>query len=471
MLRVVKTENGMVKGLPSADPRITLFKGIPFAAPPVGENRWRAPQPAKDWDGVLEAYTFKNISVQDTPGLGTDIYCREWHVDPEVPMGEDCLYLNIYSPAKSEEDNLPVLVWFFGGGFQWGYPSEMEFDGERLARRGIILVTVNYRLGVFGFFAHPEITAEAPDAPGNFGSLDQQAGLHWVKRNIKAFGGNPDNISIAGQSAGGASVMLQLANEDNRGYINQAIIMSGMFNDPFVKNTFIIPQDISTIEENGVEFLKFLGVNSVEEARKLDPFFIRDKYGEYASNHPRFSPCIDGRFCKEVPYFVIADNRHGNVPIMSGNTEDEFKGRIPHSEPDFGGQEFSVIEYSVKKAFQDMSVKPEHSNNYYYCFNPDIPGWDNPGTFHSVDLWFFFETLMKSFRPWKGRHYELSCQMADYLTNFVKTGNPNGNGYSGDKLPEWFPYTKDETNRMMFTAEGAKSEIENSKLMKQLLEK
>lgn len=470
MLRVVKTENGMVKGLPSADPRITLFKGIPFAAPPVGENRWRAPQPAKDWDGVLEAYSFKNISVQDTPGLGTDIYCREWHVDPEIPMGEDCLYLNVYSPAKSEDDNLPVLVWFFGGGFQWGYPSEMEFDGERLARRGIILVTVNYRLGVFGFLAHPELTKEAPNAPTNFGNLDQQAGLHWVKRNIKAFGGNPDNISIAGQSAGGASVMLQLANEDNVGFINQAIVMSGMFNDPFVNNTFIIPQSIESVEKNGESFFEFMGVKTLEEARKLDPLFIRAKYGEYASNHPRFSPCIDGQFCKEVPYQKIADNRVGGVPIMAGNTEDEFKGKVPSNVEGIGGQDFSVIEYSVKKAFSDISKKDNHADNFYYCFNPDIPGYDNPGTFHSVDLWFFFETLMKSFRPWKGRHYELSCQMADYLTNFVKTGNPNGKGYSGEELPKWAPYTEKETNQMMFTKEGAKPETVNSDLVKKLLD-
>lgn len=469
MLRIVETENGTVKGLPSADNRITLFKGIPFAAPPVGENRWRAPQPAAKWDGVLEAYTFKNISMQDTPGLGTDIYCREWHVDPEIPMGEDCLYLNVYSPAKTVDDNLPVLVWFFGGGFQWGYPSEMEFDGERLARRGIILVTVNYRLGAFGFFAHPEITKEAPEAPTNFGSLDQQAGLHWVKRNIKAFGGNPDNISIAGQSAGGASVMLQLANKENKGIISKAIIMSGMFNDPFVNNTFIIPQHISTVEKNGEDFFEFMGVKSLEEARKLDPLFIRAKYGEFASNHPRFSPCCDGQFCTEVPYKVIAGNMHGDVAIMAGNTEDEFKGRIPSNVDNIGGQEFSVIEYSVKKAFQDISEKENHKDNFYYCFKPDIPGYDNPGTFHSVDLWFFFETLMKSFRPWKGRHYELACQMADYLTNFVKTGNPNGPGYSGEELPLWKPYTKSETNQMMFTSEGAKAETGNSDQMKQLL--
>ena len=135
MLRIAKTENGTVRGLPGNDPRITVFKGIPFAAPPVGENRWRAPQPCENWDGIRDAYTFAPISVQDTPGLGTDIYCREWHVDPEIPMGEDCLYLNVWTPAKKTDEKLPVLVWFFGGAFQWGYTPEMEFNGERIVSR------------------------------------------------------------------------------------------------------------------------------------------------------------------------------------------------------------------------------------------------------------------------------------------------------------------------------------------------
>ncbi len=223
MLRVVKTENGIVRGIEAADPRITAFKGVPFAAPPVGENRWRAPQPAESWEGVLDCSRFKSISMQDTPGLGTDIYCREWHVDPEIPMGEDCLYLNIWTPAKTGEEALPVLVWYFGGGLQWGYTSEMEFDGERMARRGIVVVTVNYRLGVFGFLAHPQLTSEQPDAPTNFGSLDQQAGLNWVRRNIRAFGGDPDCITIAGQSAGGGSVMSQITCPKNKGLIKRAI--------------------------------------------------------------------------------------------------------------------------------------------------------------------------------------------------------------------------------------------------------
>ena len=144
MLREVKVKNGWVRGIPAADPRVTAFKGIPFAAPPVGENRWRAPQPAADWDGVLECYKFAPISMQHIPGLDpNNIYTREWNVDPEIPMDEDCLYLNVWTPAKKADEKLPVYVWYFGGGLREGNPSEMEFDGERIARRGIGVVTIS----------------------------------------------------------------------------------------------------------------------------------------------------------------------------------------------------------------------------------------------------------------------------------------------------------------------------------------
>ena len=161
MIRKAQVEGGTVVGIPAADPRITAFKGIPFAAPPVGENRWRAPQPVIPWEGEKECFKFAPISMQHIPGLDkNNIYSREWNVDPEIEMDEDCLYLNVWTPANSVDEKLPVFVWFFGGGLQEGYPPEMEFDGERIARRGIVVVSVNYRLNSFGFLAHPEITAE-----------------------------------------------------------------------------------------------------------------------------------------------------------------------------------------------------------------------------------------------------------------------------------------------------------------------
>lgn len=488
MLRIVQTENGTVRGLPAADPRITSFKGIPFAAPPVGENRWRAPQPCADWDGVLKAYEFAPISVQDTPGLGDNIYEREWHVDPEIPMDEDCLYLNVWTPAKSSDEKLPVAVWYFGGGFQWGYTSEMEFDGERLARRGIIVVTVNYRLNVFGFLAHPEITAEQPDAPANFGMLDQQTGLKWVIRNIAAFGGDPQNITIAGQSAGGGSVMAQMTAPSNDGLFQRAIVHSAMIRSPYGEMLIGSPPSLETAEKAGTDFFGFIGASSLAEARGLDAIYIRNKYAEYAQNHPRMMIVMDNKFCVGDPMQLFITGKHPKVPIMTGDTadefptcihastEDEFKEKAKeifggdaekflsfeeskHKLGDFGYAPVSPIECSAKGVILRNEELGFKENYYYYKLNCFIPGWDNPGNFHSVDLWFFFETLAKCWRPFDGKYYDLSRQMCNYWVNFVKTGNPNGNDIDGTPMPEWKPYTKEEPCSMFFLTEGAKQNI------------
>lgn len=247
----------MVQGLPAADPRITSFKGIPFAAPPVGENRWRAPQPAQDWEGILKAFEFAPISMQVRQEIDeNNIYTREWAVEPDIAMDEDCLYLNVWTPANRVDEKLPVYVWYFGGGLQVGHPSEMEFDGERMARRGIVVVTINYRLNVFGFLSHPDITAEAPEAPANFGNLDQQAATRWVKSNIEAFGGDPDNITIGGQSAGGGSVMSQLTSPQNEGLFQRAIIQSGIFTPLYPGNLMpLLRSSLAEAEQDGVKFL------------------------------------------------------------------------------------------------------------------------------------------------------------------------------------------------------------------------
>ena len=445
MLRTVRVENGELRGLPGADPRITAFKGVPFAAPPVGKNRWRAPQPCENWEGVRTAFEFGPISMQDTPGIGGGLYDREWHVDPEIPMSEDCLYLNVWTPANRADDKLPVLVWFFGGGFQWGYTSEMEFDGEKLARRGLIVVSVAYRLGAFGFLAHPEVTAESPDRPGNFGLLDQQAGLRWVRRNIAAFGGDPDRITISGQSAGGGSVMNQLTCEENFDDISGAFIMSGMIRNFDREDDLFKPLPLEKAERKGIDFFEFLGVKNLEEARKIDAFTIRDKYGEYAASHPRMFPFIDGKVYKEDAMTRFIAGKRAPVPVVSGNTDDEFR---------MDG--INTVERSVKTAFLETEangVNPQKM--YYYRFTPDIPGWDHAGTFHSCDLWFFFESLGKCWRPFAGRHFELARQMCDYFANFIKTGNPNGPGWDGEPLPAWTAYTDDDRAEMEFTSHGA----------------
>lgn len=481
MLRKVKTENGWVRGIEAADPRITAFKGIPFAAPPVGENRWRAPQPAKDWDGELKCYRFAPIPMQDTPGVGEGLYDREWHVDPEIEMSEDCLYLNIWTPAHTADEKLPVVVWYFGGGLQWGYTAEMEFDGERVARRGIVVVSVGYRLGAFGFLAHPEITAEAPDAPTNFGSLDQQAGLKWVRRNIAAFGGDPDNITISGQSAGGGSVMSQMTCPDNFGLFKRAIVQSAMIRSPYGMGGIGHPNDLANAEKNGVKFFECLGVKTLAEARALDPVYIKHKYAEFAQTNPRFFSVEDGKFCVGDPIKLYCEGKHADVDVMAGNTADEFLSFI-HAESDYEGTVKKIfgdkadaflalpeanatdgkgnyafvsgIECTCKAAFERDIESGGQRNHYYYCFDVPMPGDDNPGSFHSSELWFYFETLAKCHRPFTGKYYDLARHMCNYWCNFIKCGDPNGKDIDGTDMPKWEKYTKETDGGVRFTPDG-----------------
>ena len=482
MLRQVKTENGWVRGIEAADPRITAFKGIPFAAPPVGKNRWRAPQPCENWDGVKECYRFAPISMQWIPGLGTDIYCREWHVDPEIAMGEDCLYLNVWTNAKSADEKQPVLVWFFGGGLQCGYPAEMEFDGERIARRGIVVVTVNYRVGALGFLTHPQISREQPDAPANFGNLDQQAGLKWVQRNIAAFGGDPDKVTIAGQSAGGGSVMSQLACKANEGLFRNTVVMSAMIFDPYMRREVGRPETLKQAEKKGEDFFAFLGVKTLEEARAMDAVTLQRSYEKYMETHVPFFTVQDDLFCTGDPIALYRKGDCVDVVMMAGSTGDEFLNTIEAGTPEklkaeaerlFGSRAKEFLSFpETRKAISGQGFAPvsgigctvkgvlsdtakNGKKGYVYCFSPDMPGWDNPGTFHSSDLWFWFETLAKCWRPFTGHHYDLARQMCDYFCNFIKTGDPNGKDLCGLDLPRWETWSEEKPCTMMFLRDGA----------------
>ena len=487
MIRKVRTANGVVAGRQGKNARVTVYLGIPFAAPPVGNLRWREPQPAADWEGERECFTFAPISMQEIPGLADNVYTREWHVNPDIPMSEDCLYLNVWTPAVTGEKSLPVLVWFFGGGYQVGYTAEMEFDGEALAARGIVVVTVNYRVGAFGFLAHPELTAENPQAPANFGLLDQQAGLRWVQANIAAFGGDPARVSIGGQSAGGGSVQFQVANRDNAGLFGSAFIMSGAFRDPYREEDPTRMMPIGRLEKTGAEFFSFLGVKTLAEARALPAEYIRDRYEVYRRGNLTFRPCLDGVFAKEDPYRAIAEGRALDVPILAGGTADEFLASLPADSEglleEMARNRFgedadaflacpeahvrtaagelapaSRIEYAVKHLARESAKNGKAAPWYVYRFAGDIPGWDDPGNFHSSDLWFFFDNLQACWRPFVGRHYDLARQMADAWTAFIKTGSPNGTGKNGDALPLWQPYEKETSEMMVFDREGAHAE-------------
>ena len=496
MNRTVKIRNGLVEGLPAADPRITSFKGIPYAAPPVGELRWKAPQKAKDWNGVLKAWSFAPWPVQKKPGMDPDkVYTREWQVDSEVEMSEDSLYLNVWTPSKTFDEKLPVYIWFYGGGFQEGSTAEMEFDGERIARRGIVVVTVGYRLNAFGFLAHPLISAESPDAPTNFGFLDQRQSMIWVKENIAAFGGDPDNVTIGGHSAGGGSVLAQYASPTTKGLFDRIVIDSGV--RQLVYRPVRPPYTLKEAEKLGISLFEALGVKTLAEARKLDPFVIRDKVQELKMF---IGPVEDGVFTIGNHHEMLMNNQCDIKPMMVIHTSTEFPGVPPvdslaglaeYARAEFGedAEEFlrivkseggSLLESKYKatvneleftcRLFGEMKTATGEKTPMYYCvFGPDYPGWDDPGCFHGADLWFFFETLAKCWRPFKGHHYDLARQMCNYLANFIKCGDPNGPDADGRPMPQWDPYTAEDPCRMYFGRKIFADREKPSELMQFLL--
>ena len=476
MLRQVTVKNGRVEGLPASDPCVTAFKGIPYAAPPVGQNRWRAPQPAADWSGVLKAYDFGPGCMQrDTGKPHLAIYKKEWGMDPDTPMSEDSLTLNVWTPAKSPEEKLPVFLWFYGGGYTTGMSCEKELDGERLARRGIVVVSANYRVNVFGFLAHPELTAEAPDAPTNFGFLDQRLANLWVKENIAAFGGDPDNITIGGQSAGGGSVLSQLTSPLTKGLFQRAIVLSGVSQMAYLTPA-LRSVTLAQAEQRGVEFFDALGVKTLEEARALDADYICDVYFQKGLF---FMPPIDGVFQVGHHHELFMNGQCDVKPILLGRTGDEFPAAPAVKTPeelrsfaaDYFGDDapeflrlvdaehgtmdeilsrarFPSFEYTIRLFGEMKRLTGEKTPMYCYVFDPEMPG-DDAGTFHSSDLWFWFETLAKCWRPFTGKHYDLARQMCNYWANFIRSGDPNGPDADGREMPRWAPYTADTPCRML----------------------
>lgn len=462
MLRVVKTKKGIVEGIPAADPRITAFKSVPFAKPPVGDLRFAPPQEADSWEGVKQCYKFPPIPVQPSPERNPrpdDVYSREWSVDPDIPVSEDCLYLNIWTPAKTGNEKFPVYFWIFGGGWQVGHTAEMEFDGERIARRGIVVVTVNYRVNCFGFTCHPELTKEYPNNPTNAGLQDQQFGLKWVYENIEAFGGDKDNITIGGQSAGGGSVLCHMMNEESRKYFKRAVVESGLFLNPFID---LFPKrTIAESEKIGLDFFKFCGCNSLAEMRKLTTDQIRQKWSEYGGwqkSVMSWTPTYDEQFNKGSLIDFVKEGKYSPLPLLTGFTTDEFVANG-----------INTVELGIRTLQKEMEKKGLKSQNYFYKFDVPIPGWDHPGKFHSVDLWFFFESLAKCWRPFTGVHYDVARKMCDYLCNFIKNGNPNGIDLSNEPLPQWDTYTTDKPNFMEFTTNAAQNEIKPSEEMSKYL--
>jgi para-nitrobenzyl esterase len=495
--RIVEIESGKLQGIFGYDPRITVFKGVPYAAPPVGELRWRAPQPVEKWEGVRLASEYGPMAMQQTPGADPDdFWTKELHpAGPEFQMSEDCLYLNVFTPAKKGDEHLPVLVYIHGGGLTGGYPYEIEFDWEHMARKGIIVVAIAYRLGVFGFLSHPLLQEEHPEDPlGCYGHLDQMAALQWVHRNIEAFGGDPEKVTIAGQSAGAGSVMTLLSADEGQDVFRAAIVQSGIF---FNFKDAPNGRGNTTPEKalkNGEDFFNALGVKTLEEARAVDAQKMQDFLAESWKNGNgfSFSVPIDGKFVKESSENALKRDHWGDRSVIFGYNRGEadlFKringDKIPETLEDlkiaaesFGDRKEDFLK--ITNCVTDADVKalgdlPAYNTleisaslagairdrqghcTYIYEFDVDIPGEDQPGSFHGAELCFAYDALARTWRPFTGKHYDMARMINSYWINFIKSGDPNGLTNFGESLPVWKKYTEKEPARILFTTEEAKT--------------
>ena len=503
--RRVCIESGLLQGIFGYDPRITVFKGVPYAKPPVGELRWRAPQPVEPWEGVRMACAYGPMSVQDVPGLDpNEFWTKELHpAGPEFEMSEDCLYLNVFTPAKKGDEKLPVLVYIHGGGLMGGYPYEIEFDWEHMARKGIVVVTVAYRLGLLGFFSHPELSEEAPDDPkGAYGYLDQLAAIQWTYRNIAAFGGDPEKITIAGQSAGAGSVLTHLSSPMSQPYFRAAIVQSGIIM-PF-KDTAGRGRNgsVAEAEAAGKAFFEAAGIHSLAEARAMDGIELHKlnkALSQKGCGFRSFAP-IDGIFQHETSTAAMVNDHWGDKPVIFGYTSGELKmfnrfaGSLIENMEDlqkaaeaYGNQKDVFLQCAgctsdedVKKlmasdAFTSLVISTylagkirceQGHRSYLYEFDVDIPGDDHPGIYHGAELPFAYDALARMWRPYQGYHYDMARIISSYWVNFIANGDPNGLSTNGETLPRWDAYSPETPMQMKFTREAKESEIVIDDMMK-----
>lgn len=411
---ILEIEGGRVRGVACDTEGVTLYRGIPYAAPPVGPLRWRAPQPVEAWSGIREADRFGAAAVQADQPVGS-FYQQEffWEGDPE--RSEDCLFLNVWTPAAGDPGaRLPVAFWIHGGAYIQGYGHEVEFDGEAFARRGVVLVTVNYRLGALGFLAHPQLTAEDPQASGNYGLLDLQQALRWVRHNIAVFGGDPQRITLMGQSAGAGCVQALLMSPASRDLVAAAILQSGLG----LPHVGCGGAALAEAEAEGAAFVAECcdGV-SVEVLRQMPAERICSLAAAYTQREGRslhFGPAMDGRtLCGSWEPAEFA-RLMPDIPCMVGTVA----GDSPELQR-------AVAEFVAAR--RDAGSAPV----FRYRFDRQLPG-DEAGAFHSGELWYQFATLGRSRRPFGRGDSLLSDRMVRYWTQFARSGDPNEEG-----VPRW----------------------------------
>lgn len=463
----VSIKNGKLTGTQNADHSIRIFKGIPFAAPPVGDLRWQAPQPVKNWNGIKNCTEFSASPIQNKPQPFL-CWTEEFIAQPE-PLSEDCLYLNIWTPAKKKSEKLPVFVWIYGGGLNSGSANCAIYDGEEMSKQGVVFVSINYRVGVMGFLAHPALTAESGyKASGNYGFLDQMEALKWIQKNIGTFGGDPKNVTIAGQSAGSFSVNALIASPLTKGLFHKAIAQSGgLLNNRFAK-------DLASSEKQGIDFMKRANVTSIADLRKISA----DDIQTLSQNRElgQFGVTLDNYYLPADLRAHFAKGLQNQIPILTGWVEGD--GSL------MGDTKMTVEEYKVdaQKKYgamaasfldifpvgSDLEVKamykkysminfgglPSHwlavynsKPTYLYYFDHvpvEKPNFPDFGAFHTSEVPFALHTLHKWNRNWRASDFKVQKTMSAYWINFIKTGNPNGTN-----LPAWHSYSQKDGNILL----------------------
>lgn len=420
---VFQTPCGSIQGLYDAENNINIFKGIRFA----NAERFEYPVKVTSWEGTYQATEFGPAAFQESAFVEPDpneFYHKEFYEGEQISYSEDCLFLNIWAPKGAK--NAPVLVYIHGGAFDHGYSYEKPFDGTALCKRGVILVTISYRLGALGFLALPEIQ-ETYGHSGNYALLDQMTALSWLQDNIRAFGGDPYNVTLSGQSAGAMSVQLHCVSPLTDGLFHRAIMYSG----GGVTNPSRHTRTLENPLTYGKQFMKRLGASTLDELKQMDVkaitmefFKMRNELGWEA----KFGkPVIDGYFLPESEYDLTEKGLQKDIPYLIGTTsEDICLDTFPFMAEDW-----------VKRQ-HNLGRKP----SYLYRFSRQLPG-DNNGAWHSSDLWYVFGTLDRCWRPFEETDYKLSDSIVNYLANFARTGDPNGGNEK-----EWPAYDEKKCYRM-----------------------
>jgi para-nitrobenzyl esterase len=481
----VNIANGVIEATAAPSSGVRSFKGIPFAQPPVGELRWREPQRPKNWTGVRNADKFGPRCMQRT-SPDSDYWFRS------NGMSEDCLYLNVWTPAKLESERLPVLVYFFGGGLQNGDGSEPRYDGESMARKGIVVVTLSYRTNIFGFFSHPELTKESPHhSSGNYGLMDGNAALRWVQENIAAFGGDPKRVTVGGESAGSFSTSSQVASPLSKGLIAGAILESGGM------MMSALPQhSLAETEQDGLKFAASVGAKSLGALRAMSAGQLQAAMA--GSAFMRFSANTDGHFLPKQMWRIYEAGEQAHVPLLAGSNSEEASaesllgsGTPPTAEnfaaavrrrygkhadallkvyaastpaevyraaTDLAGDHLhGQVVWKATEFHMKTSGKPVY-RFYYTRPQPGFVGAPRPvaGAVHSAEIQYALGTLSVDTRyAWEPADFKLSEIMQGYFANFIKTGNPNGPG-----LPNWPAYNSETNHQRMRLGDEVRAEPE-----------